>query len=163
MLPLDQINDSIKENNWVKEIYLNTNYKDTLFIRIEEYKPIGIYFFNFNVQNRINAFFSPEQYDVSQVNRSINAFKEGGFFGVGPGEGQLKHNLQESHTDYIFAVIGEEYGAIGCLGILLLFFYIAYRVFQRAYDEQDHFIQLSLFSLTVYLIFQTLLLLTQYL
>ena len=46
LLPLDQINDSIKENNWVKEIYLNTNYKDTLFIIIEEYKPIGIYFFN---------------------------------------------------------------------------------------------------------------------
>ena len=46
LLPLDQINDSIKENNWVKEIYLQTNYKDTLFISIEEYKPIGIYFFN---------------------------------------------------------------------------------------------------------------------
>ncbi len=46
LLPLEQINDSIKENNWVKEIYLNTNYKNTLFIRIEEYKPIGIYFFN---------------------------------------------------------------------------------------------------------------------
>ena len=46
LLPLDQINDSIKENNWVKEIYLKTNYKDTLFIRIQEYKPIGIYFFN---------------------------------------------------------------------------------------------------------------------
>ena len=117
---------------------------------------IGIYFFNFNVQNRINAFFSPEQYDVSQVVRSINAFKEGGFFGVGPGEGQLKNSLQESHTDYIFAVIGEEYGALGCLVILFLFFYIAYRVFQRAYDEPDHFVQLSLFSLTVYLSFQTI-------
>ena len=46
LLPMDQINDSINENSWVKEIYLNTNYKDTLFIRIEEYKPIGIYFFN---------------------------------------------------------------------------------------------------------------------
>ena len=46
LLPLDQINDLIKKNNWVKEIYLNTNYKDTLFIRIEEYKPKGIYFFN---------------------------------------------------------------------------------------------------------------------
>ncbi len=46
LLPLDQIYDSIKENNWVKEVYLNTNYKDTLNIRIEEYKPIGIYFFN---------------------------------------------------------------------------------------------------------------------
>ncbi len=48
LLPLDQINNSIKQNNWVKEIYLNTNYKDTLFIRIEEYKPIGIYYFNDN-------------------------------------------------------------------------------------------------------------------
>ncbi|MDA9741966.1 FtsQ-type POTRA domain-containing protein [Pelagibacteraceae bacterium] len=48
LLPLDQINNSIKENSWVKEIYLNTNYKDTLFIRIEEYKPIGIYYFNDN-------------------------------------------------------------------------------------------------------------------
>ena len=46
LLPLDQINNSIKDNNWVKEIYLNTNYKDTLFIRIEEYNPNGIYFFN---------------------------------------------------------------------------------------------------------------------
>ena len=45
LLQLNQINESIKENNWVKEIYLKTNYKDTLFIRIEEYKPIGIYFF----------------------------------------------------------------------------------------------------------------------
>ncbi len=43
---MNQINNSIKENNWVKEIKLNTNYKDTLFIRIEEYKPTGIYFFN---------------------------------------------------------------------------------------------------------------------
>ena len=117
---------------------------------------IGIYFLNFNVQNRINAFFSPEQYDISQVNRSINAFEKGGFFGVGPGEGQLKNMLQESHTDYIFAVIGEEYGAIGCLIILFLFFFIAYRIFQRAYNERDHFIQLSLFSLAVYLSFQTL-------
>ena len=46
LLPLDQINDSIKENNWVKKIYLNTNYKNTLFIKIVEHKPIGIYFFN---------------------------------------------------------------------------------------------------------------------
>ena len=48
LLPLDQINNSIKENNWVKEIYLNTNFKDTLFIQIEEYIPIGIYYFNNN-------------------------------------------------------------------------------------------------------------------
>ncbi len=46
LLPLDQISDSIRQNNWVREINLNTNYKDTLFIKIKEYKPIGIYLFN---------------------------------------------------------------------------------------------------------------------
>ncbi len=46
LLPLDQINDSIRENNWVKEINISTNYKDTLFINIDEYRPIGIYLFN---------------------------------------------------------------------------------------------------------------------
>ena len=46
LLPLDQISRSIKENNWIKEIYLKTNYKDTLFIKVIEYKPIGIYYFN---------------------------------------------------------------------------------------------------------------------
>jgi cell division protein FtsW len=117
---------------------------------------IGIYFFNSNVEYRVNSFLSPEQYDISQATRSISAFIEGGFFGVGQGEGKLKNDLQESHTDYIFAVIAEEYGVIGCLIILFLFFYIAYRSFRRAYNEKDHFVQLCLFSLTVYLSLQTL-------
>ena len=69
LLPLDQINDSIKENNWIKEIYLKTNYKDTLFIRIEEYKPIGIYFFN-------------EKYFVFDENGKIT---QGGDFGDATG------------------------------------------------------------------------------
>ncbi len=46
LLPLDEISNSIKENNWIKKIKLSTNYKDTLFINIEEYKPLGIYNFN---------------------------------------------------------------------------------------------------------------------
>ena len=76
LLPLDQINDSIKENNWVKEIYLNTNYKDTLFIRIEEYKPKGIYFFN------AKYFFFDENgkiidqiYNSDITNQSLLIFK----------------------------------------------------------------------------------------
>ena len=46
LLPLDEISNSIKENNWIKKIKLSTNYKDTLFINIEEYEPLGIYNFN---------------------------------------------------------------------------------------------------------------------
>ena len=76
LLPLDQINDSIKENNWVKEIYLNTNYKDTLFIRIEEYKPIGIYYFNekyfvFDQNGRI----IDQIYITDLANQSLLIFK----------------------------------------------------------------------------------------
>ncbi len=76
LLPLDKINDSIKENNWVKEIYLNTNYKDTLFIRIEEHKPIGIYFFNekyffFDVNGKI----IDEIYITNLSNQSLLIFQ----------------------------------------------------------------------------------------
>jgi len=76
LLPLNQINDSIKENNWVKKIYLNTNYKDTLFVRIEEYKPIGIYFFNkkyffFNENGKI----IDEIYISDLSNQSLIIFK----------------------------------------------------------------------------------------
>ena len=76
LLPLDQINNSIKENNWVKEIYLNTNYKDTLFIRIEEYKPIGIYFFNnkyFFFDN--NGKIIDQTYVTDSSNQSLIIFK----------------------------------------------------------------------------------------
>ncbi len=76
LLPLDQINDSIKENNWVKEIYLNTNYKDTLFLRIEEYKPIGIYFFNekYFVFDE-NGKIIDQIYITSLTNQSLLIFK----------------------------------------------------------------------------------------
>ena len=76
LLPLSQINNSIKENNWVKEIYINTNYKNTLFIRIEEYKPIGIYFFNekyfyFDENGKI----IDEIYITDLTNQSLKIFK----------------------------------------------------------------------------------------
>ncbi len=76
LLPLDQINDSIKENNWVKEINLNTNYKDTLFIRIEEYKPIGIYFFNekYFVFDK-NGKIIDQIYITNFTNQSLLIFK----------------------------------------------------------------------------------------
>ena len=76
LLPLEQINDSIKENNWVKEIYLNTNYKDTLFIRIEEYKPIGIYFYNkkYFVFDE-NGKIIDQLYNTDFTNQSLLIFK----------------------------------------------------------------------------------------
>ena len=76
LLPLDEISNSIKENNWIKKIKLSTNYKDTLFINIEEYKPLGIYNFNnklffFDVNGKII-----DHYDTSKkFNDSFIEFK----------------------------------------------------------------------------------------
>ena len=117
---------------------------------------VGIYFFNFNVQNRINAFIFPDQYDVIQAELSLRAIKSGGLIGVGPGEGTLKYNIPEASSDYIFSVIAEEYGLLGCLILLSIFFIIAYNAFKRIYNDKDHFLQISLFTLVVYFCLQAL-------
>jgi cell division protein FtsW len=63
----------------------------------------------------------------SQSEIAMNAFREGGWFGKGPGEGALKLNLPDSHTDYVFAVVAEEFGVISCLFIVALYALIAWR------------------------------------
>jgi cell division protein FtsW len=64
----------------------------------------------------------------------------GGFIGVGPGLGTHKYSLPEGHTDYIFSVIGEEFGLLACMIIAILFFSILVRVVIRLLDEKDQFI-----------------------
>jgi cell division protein FtsW len=63
-----------------------------------------------HVQSRLEKFFSAAPFENYQVGRAMQSFSEGGFFGRGPGEGTIKSVLPDAHTDYIFAVIGEEYG-----------------------------------------------------
>ena len=117
---------------------------------------LGIYFFNFNVQNRINSFLAPDQYDVSQAEMSLKAIKSGGLTGVGPGNGIIKDKIPEAESDYIFSVIAEEYGLVGCLMLLTIFFIIAYNSFKSLYGNNNHFIQISLFTLVVYFCLQAL-------
>ncbi len=74
---------------------------------------------------------------LSQAERALQSFKQGGFFGRGPGEGTIKLILPDAHTDFIFAVIAEEYGVVACLGLVLLFILIVVKTFQRALDERD--------------------------
>ena len=117
---------------------------------------ILIYLMNFNVQNRINSFFFPEDYDLTQTELSLQAIKQGGLIGVGPGNGLLKNKIPEANSDYIFSVIAEEYGLIGCLVILSLFFIIAYQGFKKIYGNNDHFIQICIFTLIIYICLQAL-------
>ena len=89
---------------------------------------LGIVYFELPyIQGRIDAFLSPVAGNNSQVERAYNSFKEGGLLGRGPGEGTIKTVLPDAHTDFIFAVIAEEYGAIACLALLALFVFIVFR------------------------------------
>lgn len=90
-----------------------------------------------HVQYRVDKFLNPNPGDNSQVDRAMQSFTEGGFFGRGPGEGTIKTVLPDAHTDFIFAVIAEEYGVIACLAVLVLFTFIIVRVFQRVRHEPD--------------------------
>jgi cell division protein FtsW len=79
----------------------------------------------------------------------MNAFVHGGLTGVGPGEGTVKFVLPDAHTDFIFAVAGEEFGLASCAVLIALFAIIVWRALQRALEESDHFIQLAASGLAV--------------
>jgi cell division protein FtsW len=101
-------------------------------------------YFSFGyVRWRIDRFFNPLLGDNFQTERALQSFIEGGFFGKGPGEGTIKTVLPDAHTDFIFAVIAEEYGALACLVIVGLFALVVVRVFSRQLGQPDLFARLS--------------------
>lgn len=96
-----------------------------------------------HVAKRINSFLDPAEGDNYQISRSLDAFRNGGLFGKGPGEGTVKQTLPDSHTDFIFAVAGEEFGVIMCLLIVALFAFVVLRGLSRVRAENDLFIMLA--------------------
>ncbi len=101
------------------------------------------------VRLRFDRFWNPTPGDNSQVDRAIQSFVEGGFFGRGPGEGTIKTQLADAHTDFIFAVVAEEYGVLACLCLVALFGFILLRVFARSLDESDPFRRLAVTGLAL--------------
>ncbi len=93
-----------------------------------------------HVAARIDGFFDPAAGDRYQVERSIEAFANGGLFGRGPGEGTVKALLPDAHSDFIFAVAGEEFGLFACLVIVGLFAFVVLRGFSRLLQENNLFI-----------------------
>ena len=93
-----------------------------------------------HVAARIDGFFDPAAGDRYQVERSIEAFANGGLFGRGPGEGTVKALLPDAHSDFIFAVAGEEFGLVACLVIVGLFAFVVLRGFSRLLQENNLFI-----------------------
>lgn len=92
---------------------------------------------------RIDGFLAPEVDPNTQLGYATNAIREGGFFGVGVGEGQVKWSLPDAHTDFIIAVAAEEYGLICVLLIILLYTVVVVRSLTRLMKERDPFIRLA--------------------
>lgn len=96
-----------------------------------------------HVQSRVHRFLFPEGTDTYQIDAALRAFGNGGLFGVGPGEGRVKTSLPDAHSDFIFAVAGEEFGMIACLVLILLFGAIVVRGLLRLLAEPDLFVVLA--------------------
>ena len=92
---------------------------------------------------RIDGFLSPDVDPRTQLGYATNAIQEGGLFGVGVGEGQVKWSLPDAHTDFIIAVAAEEYGLVLVLCIILVYMSIVVRSLLRLVRERDPFIRLA--------------------
>ena len=104
---------------------------------------ILIYFFPLKfgyIFFRIQTFFNPKVGDNFQSQKALDAIKQGGLTGQGMGEGILKDRVPEAHTDYIVAVISEEFGALFVLFIVIVFLFISYRVLNKVFTEEDDFL-----------------------
>ncbi|PHZ85597.1 putative lipid II flippase FtsW [Paremcibacter congregatus] len=110
---------------------------------------LSAYLFLPHVTSRIDRFISPETGDTYQVDTAMNAFRSGGLFGRGPGEGAVKKILPDAHTDFIFAVTGEEFGIVLCLVLIVLFAVIVVRGLMRIMKESDLFIFLAVSGLMI--------------
>ena len=92
---------------------------------------------------RIDGFLNPEIDPRTQIGYATNAIREGGLFGVGVGEGQVKMSLPDAHTDFIIAVAAEEYGLVFVAAIIALYTVIVARSLVRLTKERDPFIRLA--------------------
>ena len=111
--------------------------------------PLGFYLaylYLAHVKLRIDRFFEGGSW---QVERAKESFAEGGFFGVGPGDGVVKLHLPDAHSDFIFAVAAEEYGAIACLALLGLYGFVIFRGFARALSSESLFCLIATASLVM--------------
>ncbi len=107
------------------------------------------------VINRLISFSDPTKGDKFQSSSALDAIKLGGLKGQGMGEGILKDSVPEAHTDYIIAIISEEYGSIISVIIISIFLYISFRIIKNSIFQEDQLVKLSLCGLATLLIFQT--------
>jgi cell division protein FtsW len=95
-----------------------------------------------HVRVRFDGFWKGEG-DHYQINTALEAFGNGGFIGRGAGEGRIKDILPDAHSDFVYAVAGEEFGMLICVVIVAIFAFIVMRGLLRLLREQDQYIVLA--------------------
>jgi cell division protein FtsW len=105
----------------------------------------GIFAYNSSEHfaRRIDGYLNPDIDPTTQLGYATNAIREGGLFGVGVGEGQVKWSLPDAHTDFIIAVAAEEYGLVLVAVLIVLYALIVVRSLLRLMRERDTFIRLA--------------------
>jgi cell division protein FtsW len=130
---------------WASQIFL-AGFPFRLLIAFGAAGAAGLamaYVFFDHVHSRVNRFFHPDSGDNYQVERSLDAFQNGGLFGTGPGQGTVKQTLPDAHADFIFSVAGEEMGLIFVLIIIAIFAFVVLRGFNRLMDSDNMFTVLT--------------------
>ncbi|MCL2715071.1 MAG: putative lipid II flippase FtsW [Alphaproteobacteria bacterium] len=102
-----------------------------------------------HVASRIDRFFHPGSGDDFQMRMAAEAISNGGWLGLGPGEGIAKRSLPDSHTDFVLAVVAEEFGIVLCLALLALFAFVVIRALSRAYASEDMFSRFAATGLAI--------------
>ncbi|MFO1172780.1 MAG: putative peptidoglycan glycosyltransferase FtsW [Hyphomicrobiaceae bacterium] len=102
-----------------------------------------------HVASRVDRFWHPASGDTYQMDRARESFVAGGWLGRGPGEGTIKSTLPDAHTDFIMAVVAEEYGVLACLLLLALYAFIVWRAMARAWIEPSPFVRLAISGLVL--------------
>ncbi len=105
---------------------------------------VCVYYSFDHVRLRMDKFLNPNgTADTYQVDKSLEAFSNGGFFGTGPGQGTVKNTIPDVHADFIFAVSGEELGLLATLGLVGIYAFILLRGFGRLMETDDLFVVLA--------------------
>ena len=90
-----------------------------------------------HVRLRVNSFINPSDYDTYQIDKASEAIARGGLLGAGPGEGTVKTHLPDAHTDFIYAVLAEEFGYVAAIALIGLYVFICWRGFRAASRVRD--------------------------
>ena len=104
---------------------------------------VGAFFVFPHVHSRVMRFLDPASGDNYQVITALQAFGQGGLLGRGPGEGHIKDILPDAHADFVFAVMGEEFGLVVCLLVLGVFAFVVLRGLLKLIAERDLFVVLA--------------------